>query len=59
MKNNFLENVDSKILRGVGVGCTIVGFAIGIIGDKISDEQNARLMKKEISEEIAKQLKKG
>lgn len=47
-------NEDKKILKYIGLGCSIVGFGIQLIQNKLEDDK----LKNAVSEEVAKQIKK-
>ena len=47
-------NEDKKILKYIGLGCSIVGFGIQLIQNKLENDK----LKSTVAEEVAKQIKK-
>lgn len=48
-------NTDNKkLLKYIGLGCSIVGFGLQLIQNKLEDDK----LKNTVAEEVAKQIKK-
>ena len=47
-------NEDKKLLKYIGLGCSIVGFGIQLIQNKLENDK----LKNTVAEEVAKQIKK-
>lgn len=45
---------DKKLVKIVGVACTIIGFGLTLVKDKLDDAKLQELIEKEVSKQINK-----